>query len=217
LSERQYISFTPKENNTDMTISADHINEIQEAVEKTQEELFYQADVAFLNKSLFALEHHPDTNSMIVDLLEDSSRIDVPTMTHVSYVEETDSVSFNHPTALEGEFTTRAIINETKMPIRKVVLLVDEYVPEGSQIQYEISYDNVNYYPITANYAIPKEVEGELGQIYLRIKFKRLTPDVFPRLDAWAIMYEDATYAFKYLDDGINLGIETGWDGTIIK
>jgi hypothetical protein len=216
MNERTYKQFTPKENNT-TPISADHINELQKTLERTQEELFYQADVAFLSKSLFTLDQHPDANSMIVDTLEDASRVDSTRSQSVSYIEETNSIAFDHPTSLTGVFRTRAVQNETRMPMRKVILLTDEYTPEGAKIDYEISYDAVVFHPITPNYAIPLETGDERGEIYIRATFSRLTEDLQPRIDAWAILYQDETYAFRYLDDGINLGVEAGWDGTIVK
>jgi hypothetical protein len=216
MNNRTYERFVPHENNID-TVDAADINELQRTLEKAQEELFVQADASFLHKALFTLEHHPDTNTMFVDLMEDSSKFNISSMQHVSYSEEMNSISLDGVDQSEGSVITKALINSTGKAYRKIVLLTDEHKPQNSGIEYSISFDGVKFLQIQANQAIPAITQDEMGQVYMKIRFTRQDFTTSPRVDAWALLYEDETYKFRFLDDGLDIGIESGWDGTIIK
>lgn len=216
MNNRTYQRFVPQEDNTNDVIQAEDINELQRSIEKLQEDSFVQGDASFLNRCLFALEHHPDANSMIVDLLEDNAKLDESRMTLTYYDETAKSLALDE-SFLTGTAVTRVIVNKTGRPFRKLVLLADEYKPEGTSVTYEISYNNQTYYPITANQAIPIQPPEELAQFYLRITFQKNNEETSsPRVDAWALLYLDTTYAFRFLDDGLNIDTESDWDGTII-
>jgi hypothetical protein len=154
---------------------------------------------------------------MFVDLMEDSSKFNISSMQHVSYSEEMNSISLDGVDQSEGSVITKALINSTGKPYRKIVLLTDEHKPQNSGIEYSISFDGVKFLQIQANQAIPAITQDEMGQIYMKIRFTRQDFTTSPRVDAWALLYEDETYKFRFLDDGLDIGIESGWDGTIIK
>lgn len=216
MNSRTYTRFIPHENNVNQVIDAEHINVLQETLEDTQEEVFRQADTAFLHQCLFTLEHHPDANAMIVDLLEDSSKWNHGTMENVSYDSDIHSLVLDAPNQTEGKVVSKVIYNKTGKPFRKLLLLVDEYKPLGTDIQYEVSHDNINYYSITPNIATPMTLPNEKAQLFLRVTFRRDAFDVVPRIDAWALLYQDETYLFRFLDGGLTINIESDWDGTIV-
>ena len=216
MSEYTYQRYERVENNVNV-IDAEHMNQLQETLERTQQELFVQADESFLSKALFTLEHHPDANAMLVDQMSTAERFNSASMTEVAFEEETKAIGFVNPTASEGSVVTNALSTGTTSVFKKIILLADQYLPEGSSIEYYLSFDNVSFKQIQPNQAIPAMTEKELGQLYLKVRFLRSRIEAEPRLDAWALLYQDETYMFRFLDNGLDIGIESDWDGTIVE
>lgn len=211
-NNRSYQRFVPQEDNANDVIQAEDINELQRTLERVQEDLFVQADASFLQKALFTLEHHPDANAMTIDLMEDSSKFNISTMTNVTYSEEMRGIVLDSPEESEGSVITKVTYNETGKPYKKLVLLTDEYKPDESTIEYFVSFDGVSYIQIYPNQAIPAITTDELAQFYLKVRFTKRDFTTAPRLDAWAMLYEDETYVLRFLDDGLDIGIESEWD-----
>ena len=201
---RTYQRFIPQVDNSYDTIQAEDINELQRAIEKLQEESFTQADNNFLNRCLFSLEHHPDVNSMMVDLLEDGLKFNQSFMLQTQYDESIKSIVMSG--SGEGMAATYPISNPTGNSLMKLVLLVDEHRPEGTSISYEISYDNITYHSIQANKAVPIQPPGEQAQFYFRARFSKEESAEDPRIDAWAILYYDPAHDVEFLEDGMSGG-----------
>lgn len=214
MTERKYTPFIPKENNLS-TIDANDINELQRAVEELQKTAFIQADDAFLDRCFVSLAHHPDANAMIVNTMDGSLR-GVSMTYRDTYLDTATRSIVLTPGAYSG-YMVAEIPNETGKAMRLPVLLVDEHTDDSSRIEYEMSYDDQTYYPIRPNEAMPLEVDTERSILYLRITLNRYVEETNPRVDAWAVLYKDETFAFKFLDDGLDIGVESLWDGTIVE
>lgn len=215
MNKRTYVSFIPQEDNVLDVIQAEDINELQEAIKDNQEEIFRQADTQFLDRCLFTLSQTPQANAMIYDLLQDTNKINVPEMKGIRYNEKIRALVLDN--AFSGSFITKALINETGRPYRKLYLITDHYQPQGTDMIFEFSYDGISYYPMTPNHPAVTILPNERGECYIRVTMTRGLTSVVPRLDAWALIYEDETYVFRYMEDGLDIDIEASWDGRIIE
>jgi hypothetical protein len=213
VSDQRYVSFVPQENNVNDPISAEDINELQRAIISAQGQDFKQGDTDFTTQALFALENHTICNSMIIDIFNNNSMINVSQST-VRYAVDMLAIILDTPGSANGIFLTKLIANGSGKPFRKFVLIVDEYKPTGTNITYELSQDGLTYYPIVPN-ANPITFE-EGVEFILRATLSRTDLTVNPRLDGWAILYQDESYMFQFLDDGLDIPVEGGWDGTIV-
>lgn len=214
MSKRQYTKYDVKEDHLSV-ISAEDINALQRAVEALQENSFAQADDAFLDRAIASLGHHPEANAMVVNVM-DGTAIGVSTTHTNTYLDPITRSLRLSADATEGH-SVATVVNPTAKPFLTPLMLSDHKAPEGTSVTYEISYDGQTYYPVTPNQAHPLEVDVERSTVYIRIGFSRTDIEQEPRVDAWAIMYGDETYGFRFLDDGIDIGIESLWDGTIVE
>lgn len=217
MSDQPYIRFIPRADNVDDPISAEHINELQNAFLEKQKGDFRQADQNLLANALFNLENHPAINSMIIDVFEDASRMNLGGSQYVRYDEDIRSIVFDETGEMQGMFATRMIANGSGKPFRKLILIVNEYKPTGTDIHYEISYDGIEFFPIQPNSSIPLEVGVARPEFTLRVHFSKdttLETEPVPRLDGWALLYQDDAYSFRFLDNGITIDIENGSNGT---
>lgn len=214
MSTRKYTKYDDKEDHLSV-ISAEDINALQRAVEALQENSFAQADDAFLDRALASLGHHPEANAMIVNLM-DGTAIGVTVAHTGTYVDPITRSLRLSADANEG-YSVATLINPTGKPFLGPLLLSDHVYPDGASVIYEISYDDQAYYEATPNQAQPLEVDVERSTVYVRISLSRAQLEQEPRVDAWAILYGDETYGFRFLDDGLDIGIESLWDGTIIE
>lgn len=213
---QRYQSFVRHEDNTNEVISAEHVNALQGVLEEVQQQNFRESDQTFLNRALFTIEQTPSANAMIVDLLENNEKINLSLSQGARYESKTHSMVFDDPQFLTATMTTTVITNPTEAPMRKILLLTDEYAPLGVNISYEFSYDNIQFFPINQNVGTPLVVDAPLDRGILRATIRRGSSSVIARIDAFALLFEDETYNFKFLDDGLDIDIESNWDGTIV-
>lgn len=198
-------------------IKSDDINELQEAIQKAFGEIYTQNDTWFELFCLFVLQQQGEVNALFIDRLQDESFFNVAKMKNLGYDKLTKSIGFLNESAYEGTAVTKTIVSPTEKNIRHILLITNEYKPEGTEILYEISHDGENYVSITPNGYTPITLEQPKPCVYLKIKMKRSSTLHSPKLYSWALLYQDDYYAYRYVDDGITTNIESGWDGTIVE
>lgn len=220
MSDNRYRSFIPKEDNAGQIISAEDINELQEAISEQARENFRQDDAIFLDTALFTLLNHVDVNAIMVELFENNARINFSKSTGVTFHPESRSVIFDELNLEDSVLVTTALTNPNEGAMRKLVLMIGNVIKsESVTMTYEYSYDGgFTYKPISPNQNEPViALEEEVSSaVTLRITVRRPDTTEEVRLDSWALLYEDETYLFRFLDDGLDIDIEDGWDGTIV-
>lgn len=219
MSEQRYIVLTPHQDNVNEPISAEHINELQDAIVQLQSELQRQSDEDFLNSTLFVLENSTVNNAAIVDDLQTAERFDVANAQNIIHLSEIGAIVLTEGNGAVGIVESKPILNLTERPFRRLRLVTNEFLPVGASIKYEVSFNNMEYFEITPGDAEPLDVGGEEQlQMTLRITMTATGGELWelPRVDGLAFLYQDDKYAFRFMDDGLDIDIEASWDGTII-
>lgn len=212
--EGRYQRFDTKYDNSNEVISADHINALQGASERTQQGIFRAQDRDFLDKALFILEHHRLLNGMWIDLLENTSRTDLPRSTQLVFSEVEQGVVFpDGSTAVEGYLFSKPYINPHGSNMKKVMVIAAGYTPDNTALTIEISNNNTDWYPVPLQESEPLEIPTDGSRLYLRANFHRTNALVSPRLDAWAILFYDPKNDVITLPDGTEVAPRPG-DGS---
>lgn len=214
MSKKIYQRFVPVEDHLS-TISAEDVNELKAAVENLQEQTFIQEDLLFTDRCVMALANHPEANALVVDTLDEQDVGLTYHLRNLTYHQEMRGMVLDIGQA-SGSLTVE-IPSPTGKVIRLPVILAEEYRPQGTTTRWEVSYDNETFHPVRINEALPPNLQGERSILFVRFTMTRTAADQEPRLDAFALLYKDETYAFKFLDDGLDIGVESLWDGTIVE
>lgn len=202
-NEGRYVRFEPKYDNTNEVISADHINDLQDTSERTQQGIFKAQDRDFLDKALFILEHHRVVNGMWLDLFENTSKIDLPRSSHLVFSEVEQGIVFpDTSTSTEGYLYSRPYINANASNMKQVMVIVSGSIPANSHILVEISNNNADWFEVPLSNSELFEIPTEGSRLQLRAKLTRSDLTVSPRLDAWAIMYRDPKNEILTLPNG---------------
>ncbi|MCX7610359.1 MAG: hypothetical protein N2043_02070 [Ignavibacterium sp.] len=206
-NKRRYTEFPRHADDIGEIISANDINELQEELELQQQDLFDLRDIDFKDKVLFTLEQHPIVNVSYIDMLQDDDGIDKTSSNQIIYSENERAIAF-HKDSLElvDSIKFKPIHQKKGLIIKKVMIMVDDYTPEETSIEYQISNNDIDYYTIEPNQSEVIELPTKGSAIYLKAIFKRNKYNVSPRLDAFAILYEDPSYSVYLLDDFADWG-----------
>lgn len=206
-NKRRFTKYPRHADNIGEIISAEDVNQLQREIEDQQRDIYDLRDVDFEKKTLFVLENHPVVNSMLVDKLDDDNNINKELMNHVMYSENERAVAFHKDsTLLEDSIEFDEIVHRKGLPIAKVLLMVDDYKPNGTDIEYQVSNNGVDYYTIEPNQSQVLKVPHSGARLRLRAVFKRNEFTVSPRLDAWALLYEDTSYSVNLFDGYFDFG-----------
>lgn len=215
--KQRYKTFIPKTDGSQEIISAEDINNLQYTVEEVQEKNLSQDDRMFVTKALFSLNNHETSNAIMMDTLSTSDNLNLPLSSNVYYDAVRRSIVYEPQTLAEGIMDTKILANPNQTPYRKLILLVSEFKESGTDIFYEFSYDGVTFHPITPNQGIPVDlIEERTSNLTLRFRFQTTELEKIARIDAWALLYQDEAYMIRFMEDGLNIDIESPWDGTII-
>lgn len=210
MNER-YRRFIPHEDNVGEIISAEHINELQRQAEANQRELFRQADVDFLDRCLFVLEHHPYVNAMYIDLLEDTTKLNLDQSAGIVFSEPERAVALAD-SVVSGTLLTKVYQNPNNTTIRDVLLVVDAYVPEGSSIRYELSNNGIDFYTVLPGTSNVFTFPTAGSQLVLRAELMRPLNGESPLIKGIAILYRDPKYVVELLDNMPSFGDGGEWD-----
>lgn len=198
---KRYVDFEPKVDGTDQYILADHINEIQDVLENAQAELFAIKDTLFANKVLFTLEHRSDFNTLFLNTLEDDSGIDWARSVNAVYSPPERAVTIQDSVGSDAILYSVPYTHNTGLPIIRVLLLMDTYIPDGTSIHAEVSSDMITWYPLQEE--VPFTFPSPASSITIRFLLHADDLSVLPLLKAWAICSYDASMDLAY-----SVGIE---------
>lgn len=184
MEQELFHRFIRRTDNIGQVISASDINALQEVLEAIQKEMFRLRDRDFLDNAIFILENHPEFNRLLVENFNNQNKIDYTASRNIAYIEEETAISINRESdALEAVYESVF----WQIPVSKVMLLVSDYQPEGSSIEYYISTQYGIWEPIVSSQI--KEVTGSFVKI--RATIRRSNPDIHPTINNWALLIKD--------------------------
>ena len=200
-NNQRYRRFTPHRDNVQEIISADHVNRLQDGIQGNQKELFRQEDVDFLDRSLFILEHHPVVNALYVDLLESPSKLDIPASPGLAFSTEERGVSFDTSGPIQATLNGRLFQNPNNTNIKEIVFVANQTTPAASRINFFISNNGLDFYPITPNNSAVFTFPTTGSRLQIRAEFIRTSSaDLSPLLKGYAILYRDPQYVVNLLE-----------------
>jgi hypothetical protein len=203
MSDGRFVRFDRKEDNVGQIISANDINSLQSVSEQQQRAIFQERDNAFLDKALFVLEHHRLLNGMWLDLFEDVNKIDLLKTQDVIFSEPERGITFPDATDYtEGVLYSQTYINPNGSNIKKVMVMVDAYVPEGTNLVISITNNGVDWFEVPLSNSDLFEIPTDGQKLKLEARFTRSDVNVTPRLNAWAVLFRDPQLELVELPDG---------------
>lgn len=187
----RYQELTPLVDNVGQIITVQHINPLQDLLMFLQKARYAMQDVDFKQLALFVLEHHPVVNSMVLDLLTDETRIAVMHNTAYSPIERgIICIPPEIPAEMIVEFTPFS--SSDGCDIEEILLLAQDYLPEGTSIEYQISSDGQLWEDIVINIGEITTLPTPGPEATLRAKIlPNETTGESPRLDAIAFLYRN--------------------------
>ncbi len=189
LDNERFKRFERHIDNVNEVISAEDVNALGEMLEQEEKQRFALQDSDFSSKALFTMQNHVEANSLWLDEFADNSKLDT-VKTELYLSPEDSSITFN---LTDIEVTAWVYSKPYNIRdganVQKFMLMVNEYKPTGSQIVYDISNNNVNWYPINANEGTLMTVPVGGTKICIRARMTRQKSTIFPRIDAWGVIF----------------------------
>ncbi|WP_422661823.1 fibronectin type III domain-containing protein (plasmid) [Paenibacillus sp. EC2-1] len=208
MSDDRFIRFTPKQDNANEVISADHINSLQSASETTQKAIYQAQDRDFMDKALFILEHHRSLNALWVDVFMDLDNVDLIKSTELVYSEAEQAIVFPDASeAVDGWLYSKTYSNPNGSNMKKVMVVASTKQPKDTEIIIEISNNGTDFYDIALSDSKLFEIPTDGQKLKLRARFVRTNTDVSPRLDAWCILFRDPSLDIIEMPDGSKIVI----------
>lgn len=194
------------------TVNAEDINKISLAVENAQKVLIDLSDESFKNKVFFALENNIDINSAFIDDFSDSNYINVFKSKAYTYNSQEKSISAVNETA---QVYSIKYMSKLKGTIQNVILLVDDYIPNGASINYFISIDDNNYYPIKKNKEVPTDIK-EGAVCVIKAVLNKNAFGQTPKIYGWAVLYYDKVVRLLYSIKNIGLSDNDNFEAQVL-
>lgn len=194
------------------TVNAEDINKISLAVENAQKVLIDLSDESFKNKVFFALENNIDINSAFIDDFSDSNYINVFKSKAYTYNFQEKSISAVNETA---QVYSIKYMSKLKGTIQNVILLVDDYIPNGASINYFISIDDNNYYPIKKNKEVPTDIK-EGAVCVIKAVLNKNAFGQTPKIYGWAVLYYDKVVRLLYSIKNIGLSDNDNFEAQVL-
>lgn len=194
------------------TVNAEDINKISLAVENAQKVLIDLSDESFKNKVFFALENNVDINSAFIDDFSDSNYINVFKSKAYTYNSQEKSISAVNETA---QVYSIKYMSKLKGTIQNVILLVDDYIPNGASINYFISIDDNNYYPIKKNKEVPTDIK-EGAVCVIKAVLNKNAFGQTPKIYGWAVLYYDKVVRLLYSIKNIGLSDNDNFEAQVL-
>lgn len=196
----RYKRFVPHEDNVQEIISADHVNKIQDQVQKNQKEGFRQEDVDFLDRALFVLDNHAVINSLYMDLIEDTSKVDMTVSPGLVFNPEERSISFDDSGAVSATLVGKSYLNPNNTNIKNIIFMASYSAPEGGRINFELSNNGLDFYPVTPGESNVFEFPTTGNRLQVRATFIRTTGAASPILKGYGVLYRDPKYVITLLE-----------------
>lgn len=199
----RYQRFQRRQDNVNQVVSAKDINQVQETLEQVQKAVFGVKDEDFLQKALFVLEHNPLVNSMWIDLMDNTDKIDHAAVRELTFFTEERGWAFPEGSKqLEGMLVSRPFTVQTRSQIKSVMLMVSHHLPQGATATYEVTADNKHWHPINPAVDGVIELPNWHGyQLRVRCTLRRSDDTVQPIIYGWAMLYHDPKVGIVELDD----------------
>lgn len=176
------------EDNVGEIISAEQINIIQTGIENQHRTIYDLRDVNFLNKSLFVLENNNLVNSLWVDTIEDNTKINLQDSLNIIFNPDEKMITLS-PAAVSGVYYSETHTNCIGANIKNAMLAVIESKPAGTNIQYEISNNTIDYVSIVPGVNILTNFSTNGSQITVRATFSRTSITESPCMYSIAVYY----------------------------
>lgn len=215
----QYTKFTRHVDNAKETISANDLNTIQKSVNVSESGIIALNDNAFLNRTLFSFNHNVYGNTIFVDVLDTSEYIDLPLSSNITYQNREGNLKVGDITD-RGYFITNIIKSSNDLELTNFILLTEEYIPLGGDIQYYITVGEDKYHPIKSNdvskpYKITPPHVGT-SNVRIKVEMRKNSKGETPIISAWALMYFDPELERTYGLTNPDLDIFEGDLGNIV-
>jgi len=205
MNER-YVRFDRRQDNANQIISADDVNALQRVSEASQKELFKGQDRDFLDRALFVLEHHRTLNGLWVDLFENTTKIDLAKTSGLVFSEAEQAIVFpDGSTDADGYLYSETYVNPNSSLMKKVMVIADYDVPEGTDIIISVSNNGVDFFEPPLGNSEPFEIPTDGQKLKLRARFTRTVFDKTPRLNSWAVLFRDPELEVIKMPDGTRI------------
>lgn len=189
----RYQGLPPLADNIGQTITAQHINTLQDIAMVLQRRTFRMKDEDFKQLALFTLEHHPGTNAMILDFVSSNARLDWTESENIAWSAAERAVAYDPVDP--GEPGLAAFLpysSPDNCIIGELVLLAACYCPGDATLTFEVSADGEEFHPIRVNIGEVFVLPNPTSSVFVRAQ---LNPDGTtgrgPRLDGLALLYRN--------------------------
>lgn len=190
--KRDITQFKTHVDNVNETISAKDVNAVNRSVNQLERNMISTASDTFVNKAFYALENNIFVNSMFLDEFKTPQLIFKTQSKNIIVSPEEQSVSVITDSKTK-EGMVQSIYFQPKHPVAidKVILLVDEYLPQGSKIEYFVATDLSGFYPIKHNSSTITELDMAGEGVFIRARLIKNKYNESPKIFGWAILYKD--------------------------
>lgn len=172
--------------------SAKHINNTNLNVESVQKDVLTLFDDNFKTDCFFALDNNPNINSLFIDMLDTPYHVFKTKSLNIRYDNTEKCITLEKESSImEGIFQTTKYSSQYSKLIGKFILLVNDHIPKGCRINYFVSANGKDFYPIPIGGSIPTKLPNPGNDIYLRAQLFKNKNYESPRIFSWCLLYYD--------------------------
>lgn len=190
LNEKQITNFKHHIDNANQTISAKDLNKLGNAINNAEKNILISADEEFTNRVLFTLDNNKYANAMFIDKMENGHKLFNAKTENVLFNEKESCVMVSE-TVREGIVQSIFFKPHYGSPIDELMIMTDDYIPQGARIDYYVSVDGQSFFPIKKNISTLTKIVNKGPGIFIKAKLIKNRYNQSPKIYGWAALYRD--------------------------
>lgn len=198
--DRVYTKFQRHVDNAEEVISAKHINQVQEALGDTEQNVGKLKDYRFIDSVLFSFDSNLYVNSMFGDEVNNKKYIDFTLSTAIKHDEKERSIYVENKSLAGDVLTTRITSSiDEEVPLNDFFLVTDHYIPQGASIKYHLVTDMNETFPILPNEPkVPTTILNGTPSVRVKAILTKNSLGETPKLYGLALLFFDPAVEAQY-------------------
>lgn len=173
-------------------VSAKDINNANLNIESVQRDVLSLYDDSFRDNCFFVLDNNPNINSLFIDMLDTPYHIFKSQSLNIKFDNEEKCVTLEpNSSIMSGIFQTTKYESKYSKLIGDFILFVNDVIPKGCRINYFVSSNGKDFYPIPVGGSIPTRLQFKGNNIYLKAQLFKNAKFESPKIFSWCLLYYD--------------------------
>lgn len=195
----KFTKFTRNVDNANDPITATDSNLVQKAVNSAEKEIINVKSDDFLNDVLFTFDNNLYANSLFIDSMDSMEFLNMIKSSGVEYDGDEKAIRLAAGSN-EGYFITHRQTGENITLIDDFILMSDVSIPQGGSVEYYLSTNGINFYPMAPNNnKDPLHLGAKAGtQFIMKIVLRRNAQNESPLVQGYSIFFYDEMLEQSY-------------------